>query len=124
MTRLECSEALSGMCMREFRGHQDTVQSACFSGDSRLALTASLDRTARIWETKTGDCLRSLASHSGSVLFALFAADGSFVATCARDGCIRTWDTKTGRLKRAMEGHHSKAEAFKLRSTEIPVNPL
>jgi len=105
-------EALSGMCIREFRGHTDTVQSAFFSGDSRLAVTASLDRTARIWETKTGDCLRTLSGHAGSVLFALFSADGSFVATGARDGCVRTFDTKTGRLQRLMEGHNGKVNTL------------
>eukprot|EP00438_Fugacium_kawagutii_P001990 Skav236444 [mRNA] locus=scaffold2857:234487:238879:+ [translate_table: standard] len=78
----------------------------------RLCVTGSLDRTARIWETKTGDCLRTLSGHSGSVLFALFSADSHFVATAARDGCVRTFDRKTGKLQRLLEGHHSKVTAL------------
>lgn len=105
-------EALSGMCLREFRGHTDTVQSAFFSGDGRLCVTGSLDRTARIWETKTGDCLRTLSGHAGSVLFALFSADAGFVATAARDGCVRTYDSKTGRLQQLLEGHHAKVNTL------------
>lgn len=105
-------EALSGMCLREFRGHTDTVQSAFFSGDGRLCVTGSMDRTARIWETKTGDCLRTLSGHAGSVLFALFSADAGFVATAARDGCVRTYDSKTGRLQRLLEGHHAKVNTL------------
>lgn len=88
------------------------MQSAFFSGDGRLCVTGSMDRTARIWETKTGDCLRTLSGHAGSVLFALFSADAGFVATAARDGCVRTYDSKTGRLQRLLEGHHAKVNTL------------
>ncbi|MBO8086054.1 MAG: hypothetical protein J7D61_08435 [Marichromatium sp.] len=62
------------------------------AGDEEaLVLSASLDKTARLWGLRTG---RELAvfSHDGPVSGARFSADGSRVLTySARDGSARLW---------------------------------
>ena len=59
--------------------HGGPVNSAVFSADGSLLLTASLDRTAKVWDSCTGECKLTLAGHDDPVFSAVFSADGSLV---------------------------------------------
>ena len=48
-------------------GHQGAVRHAAFSPDGKLVVTASDDKTARLWEVATGQMLRALPGHQGTV---------------------------------------------------------
>ncbi len=66
----------------------------------RLA-TASDDKTARIWDTKTGRQLHKLP-HDGIVFGVAFSPDGRLLATASDDKTARIWDTATGRQVRKL----------------------
>lgn len=76
-----------------------------FSPDSKLALTASADQTARLWEIPSGRLLHVLDDHEGKVFHAEFSHDGTQVVSVGADGIGRLWDTRTGRNIRALRGH-------------------
>ena len=46
------------------KGHDNTVVCCAFSPDGARVLTASSDRTARIWDAETGAQLRTLEGHT------------------------------------------------------------
>ena len=75
--------------------HNDKINWAAFSKDGARVVTASEDRTARIWDAETGQLLRELW-HGGGVLSAAFSADGARVATASKDWTAWIWDAKTG----------------------------
>ncbi len=55
-------------------GHTDRVFGAAFSPDGTRIVTASLDKTARIWDARTGAQLAVLSGHGDRVhLGRLFA---------------------------------------------------
>ena len=56
------------------------VVSAAFSPDSTRIITASLDNTAKIWNTQTGQPLHTL-QHNNEVMSAAFSPDGTRVIT-------------------------------------------
>ena len=87
------------------RGHSGPVWSAAFSPDGRCAVTASADRTARIWEAATGKLLATLSGHLGWVRSASFSPDGLRVVTAGEDGTARAWETATGALLATLSGH-------------------
>ena len=66
----------------------------CVAGDSWFAsvLTASDDRTAKVWNVDTGECMKTLEGHDGRVMSAVFSADGSLVLTASEDGTCGVWD--------------------------------
>ena len=59
----------------------------------RWLVTASEDRTARVWDMATGAEFMTLLGHSGPVRSALFSSDGQCVVTSSADGTARIWPT-------------------------------
>jgi WD40 repeat protein len=83
--------------------HDKAVNDASFSPDGSLALTASDDGSARIWQV-SGRPVRVLV-HGGRVLRAIFSPDGKLVLTSGDDGLIRIWRTRNGEQVRVLRGH-------------------
>jgi WD40 repeat protein len=64
-----------------------------FSADGRQVVTASDDKTARVWDLSGPSPVATvLAGHTGSVYTASFSADGRRVVTASADKTARVWD--------------------------------
>lgn len=74
-------------------GHQDKVYSVRFSDDGGYLLTASRDKTARIWNAFTGEEVCRFVGHTGAVRKAIF--DGAEVLTASDDGTVKLWTTNS-----------------------------
>jgi WD40 repeat protein len=85
--------------------HGAHVVTAMFSPDGRFVVTASDDRTARLWETATGREIRRFEGHTGFVRVATFSPDGRLVVTGSADSTARIWDVATGRELRRFTEH-------------------
>jgi WD40 repeat protein len=68
------------------------VWSAAFSPDGRRIVTASLDKTARIWDASSGQEIHVLRGHEDSVSSAAFSPDGTRIVTASLDNTVRVWD--------------------------------
>jgi eukaryotic-like serine/threonine-protein kinase len=77
-------------------GHTDHVVSAVYSPDGTRIVTASSDKTARIWDAATGQQLIVLSGHRLGVLSASFSPDGTRILSASFDGSVRVWDARTG----------------------------
>ncbi|HEX3477143.1 MAG TPA: CHAT domain-containing protein, partial [Kofleriaceae bacterium] len=77
--------------------HQDAVLSAAFSPDGTRVVTASDDRTARVWDAETGKPVTGPLGHQDAVLRAAFSPDGARVVTASEDRTARVWDAATGK---------------------------
>jgi WD40 repeat protein len=79
------------------RGHLDRIVVAAWSPDSARLLTASEDRTARVWRADGTGVPRVLAGHEGAV-FAEWSPDGTRILTASRREydpkiSLRVWTT-------------------------------
>ncbi len=79
-------------------GHFGTLTTARFSNDGSRILTASADRTAKIFDAYTGTVLQSFEGHGNVVSSAVFSPDEKRVLTTSNDNTVRLWDTETGNL--------------------------
>jgi WD40 repeat protein/tRNA A-37 threonylcarbamoyl transferase component Bud32 len=89
-------------------GHIGTVTHAAYSPDGRRIVTASLDKTARIWDAATGKQLRVLRGHIQQLNSAIFSADGKRIVTASDDETARIWDADTGSELFTLAGHKGK----------------
>ena len=78
--------------------------------DGTHVLTASYDKTARLWDARTGALLHTLSGHTDRMNSAAFSPDGSRVVTASFDNTARLWDARTGAALATLSGH--RAELF------------
>src|SRR5262249_57087063 len=57
-------------------------------------VTASNDRTARVWDAAGGKQIAVLSGHDALVQSAAFSPDGSRVVTASADKTARVWDAR------------------------------
>jgi WD40 repeat protein len=62
-----------------------------------MVVTASSDKTARLWDVKSRRQTAVLIGHSDEVESAEFSPDGRMVVTGSDDLTVRIWDVETGK---------------------------
>jgi WD40 repeat protein len=63
----------------------------------RRVVTASLDKTARLWDIASGKQIGEPMKHEAVVTSAQFSPDGQRVVTASGDNTARLWDAATGK---------------------------
>jgi eukaryotic-like serine/threonine-protein kinase len=102
----------SGKLVRTFKAHGHYLTSIAFSPDSQRFATASLDQSARIWETATGKNLLKIPEpHRGPTQSVCFSPDGLKIATAGDDGVVKMWNSSSGTEVGAFRGHRGSAFA-------------
>ena len=77
--------------------HDTVVASAQFSPDGERIVTASWDKTARVWDARTGKPLTEGMKHADRVRTAEFSPDGKRIVTGMWEGkAAQVWDAQTG----------------------------
>jgi serine/threonine protein kinase len=91
--------------LRQFVGHSGAIENVVFTPDGRRLITASQDKTARVWDVETGRELLMLTGHTDGVRGLAALPDNRRVVTAAWDGTVRLWDLNTGEELRQYAGH-------------------
>jgi len=86
-------------------GHGNQVLSAAYSPDGTRIVTASWDKTARIWDARTGVQLAVLTGHGDVVGSAAYSPDGTRIVTASADKSARIWDARTGVQLAVLSSH-------------------
>ena len=83
------------------------VCSAAFSPDGKRIVTASEDKTARLWDAETGKPIgEPLKGHEDRCVSAAFSPDGKRIVTASEDKTARLWDAETGKpIGEPLKGH-------------------
>jgi WD40 repeat protein len=74
------------------------VTKVSYSPDGSRLVTASTDRTAKVWDAETGEQLLVLEGHTTGLSGLQYSPDGKMIAT-GRDNnenMVRVWDAETG----------------------------
>ena len=71
--------------------HQERICDLAFGSQARWVLTASADRTARLWQLPDGKPMLSPLMHSREVAHGAVSQNEKWIATAQSDGQIRVW---------------------------------
>jgi hypothetical protein len=86
-------------------GHTDWVLLAAYIPDRRQIVSASPDKTVRIWDAENGAPVRTLEGHTEFVRSAAYSPDGRQIVSASFDQTVRVWDAESGAPVRTLEGH-------------------
>ncbi|MEP7285962.1 MAG: hypothetical protein ABI947_09360 [Chloroflexota bacterium] len=112
---IEELESSNEIKVRTLRGHTASVNSVAVSGD--FVISASSDKTLRVWNWKTGQHLRTLSGHTNSVNEVVVSDD--FAISASSDKTLRVWNWKTGQHLRTLSGYTHELSAVGLEGNVV-----
>ncbi|WP_414563460.1 MULTISPECIES: eIF2A-related protein [unclassified Anabaena] len=77
--------------VQHFVAHQDYIATVNWSHDGKYIITASHDKTARIWDL-SGKLITEIKGHQDAVFVANLSHDGRHIITASFDKTVRIWD--------------------------------
>ncbi|EPY20689.1 hypothetical protein STCU_08880 [Strigomonas culicis] len=104
---------LSVNCLRTYNGHSSAVYCCSFSPNGEQFLTASRDRSVRLWNAQTGSCTPMKGGHNGFVLSCDISPKSNRAVSSADDNTIKVWNTTTCNKVATLKGHDSKVYCVK-----------
>ncbi len=87
------------------RGHTAGLENVAYSLDGKRLATASVDKTAKVWDAATGKELLMLCCHDEKLTVVTFSPDGKRLATSSTDKTAKIWDAATGKELLTLRGH-------------------
>jgi len=102
--------AMNGECILTLDGHFGGLNTAAFSPDNMLIVTASDDYTARIHSLHSS-LTTTLSGHSSAVTSASFSPSGQFIVTASYDGTAKIWSVETGKCMLTLDSHMGAANS-------------
>jgi WD40 repeat protein len=103
-----------GPLIRTLSGHSFWVNAVTLTPDGQRAVSASKDRTLKIWDMKSGRELQTLTGHSDWVRAVTLTPDGRQAVSASRDRTLKIWDMKSGRELQTLTGHSDGVNAVTL----------
>ncbi|KAF2460477.1 platelet-activating factor acetylhydrolase IB alpha subunit [Lineolata rhizophorae] len=104
--------------IRTLPGHDHSVSAVRFvpSGaagspaSGNLLVSASRDKTLRVWDVTTGYCVKTIRGHADWVRDVAPSIDGRWLVSAGNDQTARLWDAASGEAKTAFVGHEHHVE--------------
>jgi WD40 repeat protein len=86
-------EAADGKFVRPMAaGHTSSITALAFHPNNTLLVSASKDRTLRLWNPANGQLYKALEGHTAWVQGVTFLAQGTRLASVGADASVRLWD--------------------------------
>jgi WD40 repeat protein len=101
--------APGGPLMRTLEGHTGVVQAVTLTPDGRRAVSASADRTLRLWDLESGQALRTLEAHTGQFTAVAVTPDGRRAVSGSLDNAVEfgIWRDLTAHKSNKTPLYHS-----------------
>jgi WD40 repeat protein len=91
--------------IRTLAGHIDAVIGVAVSAKGRVVLSASRDRTVKVWDLESGLEQCTFQGHSSPVRCVAVSAFGKVAVSGSEDGAVKVWDVEDGCERCTLRGH-------------------
>jgi WD40 repeat protein len=91
--------------IRTLIGHTGSVNAVAVTPDGQRAVSASHDKTLKVWDVATGRIIHTLKGHTKSVTGVALTADGRLGVSASADKTLKVWDMESGREAHTFTGH-------------------
>ncbi|MEO6253082.1 MAG: caspase family protein [Ferruginibacter sp.] len=108
----------------ELKGHRFGIVSAAFSPNGKKIVTASRDKTVKIWGAATGEFMIDIGNtEAGMVNYVSFLPGSEIITTGSYEGMVKMWNTNTGEFVRDISNNLGVVEflSFSPDNTKIAV---
>jgi hypothetical protein len=85
----------SGPALLTLEGHTRTVWACAATADGKRVVSASADRTLKVWDLLSGRALATLEGHTSSVSACALTTDGRCIVSASEDRTLKVWDLET-----------------------------
>jgi hypothetical protein len=96
---------------RRLKGHKARVNAVVVTRDGQRAISASKDKTLKVWRLPEGDKLHTLKGHKRAVKAAAVTPDGQRVISACADKTLKVWSLADGEELRTIKGHKGSVNA-------------
>jgi len=104
-TAFVVADALTHSTLGRFEGHSAYVHGAAVDTNGRVVVSASADKTLRVWDVERRVCNKVLEGHQDAVRCVSLAHGTHLAVSGSADKTLRLWDLDHGVCKRTLEGH-------------------
>lgn len=91
--------------VRTLSGHREWVSDCAVSADGSTIVSASRDKTLKVWDGWTGAERFTLSGHMDWVRGCATSADGATIVSASDDKTLKVWDGLTGTERLTLTGH-------------------
>ena len=91
--------------LRDLAGHTLTVTACAVTPDGRHVVSASDDKTLKVWELASGRPVATLRGHTLAVAACAVTPDGRHAVSASEDKTLKVWELASGRAVATLQGH-------------------
>lgn len=104
----------TGALFQTLKGHTDVVYGLDFLPDGKRLVTASGDKTLRLWNLDKGETQKIMKDHADSVYAVKVTPDGKRIVSTGVDRSMKVWDAETGKPLYSFNGRVHGDTAYTL----------
>ncbi|KAL4439724.1 hypothetical protein ABPG75_002725 [Micractinium tetrahymenae] len=86
-------------------GHMQLINQVTFSPDGRWIISASFDKSAKLWDGMKGAFVATFRGHVGPVYQVAWSADSRLFVSGSKDSTLKVWDLRSKKLLMDLPGH-------------------
>src|SRR6266699_3074547 len=94
--------------IRTLSGHTSWVLGCAISPAGDYIVSASNDKTLKVWDARTGEEQRTLRGHTNVMHGCAISPAGDTIVSASGDQTLKVWDARTGEERRTLRGHTGK----------------